>query len=288
MANPTNPFNWQMPTSTDLVTDLPADFETFGQAVATSMADLLGGTTGQILSKASNTDMDFTWVTNDVGDITAVTAGTGISGGGTSGAVTITNSMATEITASGDIIVGTGSGTFDNLPIGTTGQVLTADTTVSPYKVKWATPASSTPTFVGAKVFKSAAQSIPNATWTTLTFDSESFDTDAFHSTSTNTSRITIPSGKAGKYSVQWQVVYVQNSTGNRNTRLTVNGSNAAYGTWINAVVGDPTSISASALLNLSAGDYVELLIGQGSGGALDASGNEAVGCTLAVTYLGA
>jgi hypothetical protein len=50
-----------MPTASDLVTDLPADFETFGQAVATSMADLLGGTTGQVLSKASNTDMDFTW-----------------------------------------------------------------------------------------------------------------------------------------------------------------------------------------------------------------------------------
>ena len=89
MTNPTTPFSWQMPQSTDLVTDLPADFETFGQAVATSMADLLGGTTGQILSKASNTDMDFTWVANDVGDITAVTAGTGITGGGTSGAVTV-------------------------------------------------------------------------------------------------------------------------------------------------------------------------------------------------------
>lgn len=65
MTNPTTPFNWQMPTSTDLVTDLPADFETFGQAVATSMADLLGGTTGQVLSKASNTDMDFTWIEQD-------------------------------------------------------------------------------------------------------------------------------------------------------------------------------------------------------------------------------
>jgi hypothetical protein len=72
-----------------LVTDLPADFEVFGQAVATSMADLLGGTTGQVLSKTSNTNMDFTWVTPEVGDITAVTAGTGITGGGTSGAVTV-------------------------------------------------------------------------------------------------------------------------------------------------------------------------------------------------------
>jgi len=89
MTNPTSNFGWQKPTARDLVTDLPADFETFGQAVDTSLADLKGGTTGQILSKASNTDMDFTWVANDVGDITAVTAGTGITGGGTSGAVTV-------------------------------------------------------------------------------------------------------------------------------------------------------------------------------------------------------
>jgi len=89
MSNPTTPFNWQMPTNTDLVTDLPADFEVFGQAVATSMADLLGGTTGQILSKASNTDMDFTWIANDQGDITGVTATSPLTGGGTSGAITV-------------------------------------------------------------------------------------------------------------------------------------------------------------------------------------------------------
>ena len=64
MANPTTYFGWVMPTATDLVTDLPADFNTFGQGVDTSMQDLLGGTTGQILSKTSNTNMDFTWITN--------------------------------------------------------------------------------------------------------------------------------------------------------------------------------------------------------------------------------
>jgi hypothetical protein len=78
MSNPTNPFSWQMPTATDLVTDLPADFEVFGQAVATSMADLLGGTSGQILAKNSATNMDFVWINNDQGDITGITAGIGI------------------------------------------------------------------------------------------------------------------------------------------------------------------------------------------------------------------
>jgi hypothetical protein len=95
MTNPTSNFGWQMPTPTDLVTDLPADFEVFGQAVDTSMADLKGGTTGQILSKATNTDMDFTWITNDVGDITAVTVTAPITGGGTSGSVGIAISAAT-------------------------------------------------------------------------------------------------------------------------------------------------------------------------------------------------
>lgn len=139
MANPTTNFGWVMPTSTDLVTDLPADFNVFGQGVDTTMADLKGGTTGQILSKATNTDMDFVWIANDQGDITGVTAGTGISGGGTSGTVTVTNSMATAITTAGDTLYGTGAGTFSRLGIGTAGQVLTVNGGAT--APSWATPA---------------------------------------------------------------------------------------------------------------------------------------------------
>jgi hypothetical protein len=65
MANPTTNFGWVMPTATDLVTDLPADFDVFGQGVDTSLVDLLGGTTGQVLSKTSGTDLAFTWIEQD-------------------------------------------------------------------------------------------------------------------------------------------------------------------------------------------------------------------------------
>jgi hypothetical protein len=87
------------------------------------------------------------WVASGAtGDIEGVTAGVGISGGGTSGTVTITNSMATEITAKGDLIAGTGSATFDNLAVGTNGQTLVADSTAAT-GLKWATPGGSSYTW---------------------------------------------------------------------------------------------------------------------------------------------
>lgn len=269
-----------MPTSTDLVTDLPADFEVFGQAVDTSLADLKGGTTGQILSKATNADMDFTWVAPVTGDITAVTAGTGISGGGTSGDVTITNSMATTITTNGDLIYGTGSGTFTRRGIGSTGDVLT----VSGGVPTWSAPSAA---FVGAGAFNSATYVVANSTVVTLTFNSEKYDTNGFHDTGTNTSRFTIPAGKAGYYNCSLLFAFEPSSTGFRRVEIWKNGS-VMYKTDGNGNNNGSTDTKPiSAVLSLAVSDYIEFKVVQNSGSNLTAYVTDQ-NCLASITYLGA
>ena len=119
MTNPTSNFGWQMPTSTDLVTDLPADFEVFGQAVDTAMADLKGGTTGQVLAKASNTNMDFTWIAQDDMSLT-INAQTGTSytpvlADGTNTLVTMDNAAANTFNIPTDASVNFDIGTVLNI-----------------------------------------------------------------------------------------------------------------------------------------------------------------------------
>lgn len=89
MATTTTNFGWDIPQSTDLVKDGATAIAALGQDIDTALVDLKGGTTGQILAKASNTDLDYTWITNDVGDITAITATSPLTGGGTSGNITV-------------------------------------------------------------------------------------------------------------------------------------------------------------------------------------------------------
>jgi hypothetical protein len=105
MATVTPNFNWPVPTSTDLVKDGATAIEALGDSIDGSLVDLKGGTTGQVLSKTSGTDMDFTWVTTD--DANA-----------------IQNSI---VDAKGDLIAASANDTPARLAVGNNGETLVAD-----------------------------------------------------------------------------------------------------------------------------------------------------------------
>jgi hypothetical protein len=120
MATTTPNFGWTVPTSTDLVKDGATAIETLGDSIDASFVDLKGGTTGQVLAKASGTDLDFSWVAQD--DSNA-----------------IQNAI---VDAKGDLIAATAADTPARLAVGTNGQVLTANSSAAT-GLAWATAASS-------------------------------------------------------------------------------------------------------------------------------------------------
>jgi hypothetical protein len=103
MATTTN-FGWTTPNDTDLVKDGAAAIRTLGSSIDTSFVDLKGGTTGQVLAKASNTDLDYSWIAVD---------------------------PLTILDAKGDLITATAADTPARLAVGTNGQLLTADSTAA-------------------------------------------------------------------------------------------------------------------------------------------------------------
>jgi hypothetical protein len=146
-------FNWSTPDNTGLVKNGALDIRTLGNSIDASMADLKGGTTGQVLAKATNTDMDFTWVAQD--DSNA-----------------IQNAI---VDAKGDLIGATAADTPARLAVGTDGQVLTADSTAAT-GLAWATSSSGS-TYVAGKnaIINSAMDIWQRGTSIAVTSTSTSF-----------------------------------------------------------------------------------------------------------------
>ena len=128
MATTTN-FDWETPDDTDLVKDGAAAMRTLGSSIDTSMADLLGGTTGQVLAKNSATDMDFVWSDADPLVI---------------------------LDAKGDLITATAADTPARLAVGTNGQNLAADS-AEDTGLKWVDPVASGFTLISTQTMSAAA-----------------------------------------------------------------------------------------------------------------------------------
>lgn len=176
MATTTTNFGWDIPQSTDLVKDGATAIAALGQDIDTALVDLKGGTTGQVLAKASGTDLDFSWVAQD--DSNA-----------------IQNAI---VDAKGDLIGATAADTPARLAVGTNGQVLTADSSAAT-GLAWATPTSASgPAFAA---WRSGNQSVAGSTWTKIQINTEEFDTDGCYDNSTN---YRFTPTKAGIYQVNY------------------------------------------------------------------------------------
>ena len=201
---------------------------------------------------------------------TNITLGTNLTGtDNADGSITIdaaggSGIPATLLDAKGDLIVATAADTAARLAIGgTNGHVLTVDSAEAT-GVKWAAGAggwSASPAYV--KAYRSSTQSIP-AAWTTLLWNAEAFDSGGMHDNSTDSHRLTVPTGQGGTYAVLLAAYLTGGSGGDTGIRgiqilknsTTVNTGLIGQASWTVAV-GISNAIPAMAVVDLAAGDWV-------------------------------
>lgn len=199
--------------------------------------------------------------------------------------MTKARSNATAPNAKGTLVVGNGTDASTTLAVASTaGYLLTVDSAEAT-GLKWAAPASGS-TFSGCYAFNSGNISLPNSTSTTITFDSELFDVDGYHSTTTNTSRLTVPTGKSGKFLVTFTAP-ISNAANQVFLYLFKNGNEMHRDQNFN---GNYTqNYEISRVMDLVAGDYVEARAWQNSGGTQTLTGYaNGLDSMFSIVYLGA
>lgn len=124
--------------------------------------------------------------------------------------------------------------------------------------------------FVGARVYHNAAQSIADNSLVAVAFNGEDEDSDAFHDTATNNSRLTVPAGLGGMYMAFAGIEWASNNTGYREIGFRVNGTDHHMLDRKPATQGIAHREGRSALLRLDDADYIEVVVRQTSTGSLN------------------
>lgn len=122
--------------------------------------------------------------------------------------------------------------------------------------------------FIGCRVYNTGNQALATGVYTAITFDSERYDTDGMHSTSSNTSRITI--NQDGKYHVGACVSYAPHVTGQRFVTIYLNGTTYIAYTRPVSDAADGSYTTLACDYQFSAGDYIEVRMYQNTGGNLN------------------